>query len=204
MSKRCCALLLAVLFTVLISGCSSGPEQPDPVTIEALPGDIAYADTSISLSAVSFCEVYAEHGYTGYCVATVSRANLSDDDVYWLLNREAGETQAEFQINAYLSSEGNSLEGERMSPLQTIYKDENIYFLFYTGDIQRNHLSDFEISLQMIMSPEKDLTASTTQYYYYHQKAEEGTDYSDYNSVLSEEEMSILVDALNAKIDGLD
>ena len=91
-----------------------------------------------------------------------------------------------------------------MSPLQTIYKDENIYFLFYTGDIQRNHLSDFEISLQMIMSPEKDLTASTTQYYYYHQKAEEETDYSDYNSVLSEEEMSILVDALNAKIDGLD
>lgn len=111
--------------------------------------------------------------------------------------------QAELQVNAYISSEKNSLDDERMYQLQAIYNSENIYFMFYTKDVQRERLNDFEISLQMIMSPEKDLTAATTQYYYYRQNAEDGVDYSDYDSVLSEDEISILVDALNAKIDSL-
>ena len=73
--------------------------------------------------------------------------------------------------------------------------------MFYTKDVQREHLNDFEISLQMIMSPEKDLTATTTQYYYYYKNAEDGIDYSDYDNILSEGEVNVLVDALNAKID---
>lgn len=203
MNKKLRMMLLPVLCAAFVSGCSSAPEQADPITIEVLPGDIACGDASISLSAVSFCEVYADHGYTGYCVATVDRANLSDDDVYWMLNRDSGDIQAELQVNAYISSEGNALDGERMSQLQTIYNSENIYFMFYTQDVQREHLDDFEISLQIIASPQKDLTATTTQYYYYGQSAEAGVDYSDYDSVLSEAEKSVLVDALNAKIDSL-
>lgn len=201
MNRKYYVILLLALCVALVSGCTSAPELPDSITIEALPGDMAYGDTTISLSAVSFCEVYADHGYTGYCIATVDRANLSDDDVYWMLNRDVGDIQAEFQVNAYLSSESNALDSEMMSQLQTTYNSENIYFMFYTKDVQREHLNDFEISLQMIMSPEKDLTATTTQYYYYYKNAEDGIDYSDYDNILSEGEVNVLVDALNAKID---
>lgn len=203
MNRKCRAILLLSFCIALASGCSSTQKQPAPITIEALPGDIASGDASISLSDVSFCEAYADRGYTGYCVVTIDRSNLSDDDVYWLLNRGPGDMQAELQVNAYISSEKNSLDDERMYQLQAIYNSENIYFMFYTKDVQRERLNDFEISLQMIMSPEKDLTAATTQYYYYRQNAEDGVDYSDYDSVLSEDEISILVDALNAKIDSL-
>lgn len=203
MNKMRFTILSAVFLLALSAGCSSEPVQSAPITIEELPGDVVCGDTSLSLASFSFCEVYANHGYTGYCVATVDRSNLSDDDVYWLLNRDSGDICAEFQANAYLSSERNSLDNERMSLLQTIYNGEKIYFTFYTDDVYREHLDDFEVTLQMIASPEKDLTASTTQYYYYHQNAESGVNYSDYGSVLSEDELVALADALNAKIDSL-
>ena len=197
MNKMRFTILSAVFLLALSAGCSSEPVQQASITIKELP------DTSLSLSSFSFCEVYADHGYTGYCVATVDRSNLSDDDVYWLLNRDSGDICAEFQANAYLSSERNLLDNERMSLLQTIYNGEKIYFTFYTDDVYREHLDDFEVTLQMIASPEKDLTASTTQYYYYHKSAESGVDYSDYGSVLSTDELVALSDALNAKIDSL-
>lgn len=201
--KRCMAILL--IFCILTVGCSSEPARPSSITFENLPGEIAYNDTIITLSDVSFCEVYTEsdHGYTGYCIVTVDRSNLTDDDVYWMLKQDLREPQAEFEVNAYLTSEINSLELERMSLLQRIYNDKNIYFVFFTDDIQREHLNDFKLSLQMIISPEKSLAAASTQSYYFDFNAEEGVDYSDYNSVLSEKESDILVDALKAYIEDL-
>lgn len=196
-------LFLLAFCASVFAGCSSTPKQPNAITITSLPGDIAYKDTTIALSAVSFCEVYADHGYTGYCVATVDRDNISDDDIYWMLKRDLGDMQAEFGVNAYLSSPNNSLSSDRLSQLKTIYNSEHIYFMFYTEDVQREHLDDFEISLQMIVSPEKDLTATSTQYYYYREKAEEGIDYSDYDSILTQDEINVLVDAINARIDSL-
>lgn len=204
MNRRSCTVLsLLLCFCMFITGCSSEAQQPAPITIDDLPGSLAYGEVSILLSAVSFCEIYAAHGYTGYCVVTVDRSEIDDDDVYWLLNRQSGEIQAEFEINAYLTSEANSLENERMSQLRTTYDSENIYFVFYSKDVHREHLNDFELGLQMIMSPEKDLIAATTQYYYFYLDAEEGVDYSDYDSVLSENEKKVIIDALNDKIDSL-
>ncbi len=201
--KKNSILLMALLMTFILVSCSSASTKSDPITISDLPGDIPCNDTQITLSAVSFCEVYAAHGYTGYCIATVDRSNLSDDDLYWMLNKETGQLQAEIDIVAYLTSEENSLESERLSQLQTIYNGENIYFMFYTTDVQRKHLNDFELTLQIIMSPEKSLIADTTQYYYYHLDAEEGVDYSDYEKILSSKEKDILVKALNNRIDSL-
>ena len=197
------AFVMLTMLCYLLVSCSSAPEKAGPTTISDLPGDIPYNDTQISLSAVSFCEVYANHGYTGYCVVTVDRSNLSDDDIYWMLKKDIGELQPEFEVFAYLTSESNSLDSEQLSQLQTIYNDESIYFIFYTKDTQREHLNDFELSLQIIMSPEKSLTAETTQYYYYYLDAKEGVDYSDYNNILSDEELNILIDALNEKIESL-
>lgn len=193
-------LIILFLFTV---GCSSESTQAQPIRFEELPGEITYNDASISLSAVSFCEVYAAHGYNGYCVATIDRSNLSDDDIYWMLKTDLGETRSELEVNAYISSENNSLDSERLSKLRTSYDSENIYFMFYTPDVQRERLNDFSIGLQIVMSPEKDLLAPTTQYYYYDLDAEEGVDYTDYSSILSEKEIEVLLDALNDKVESL-
>lgn len=201
--KKTFLLLMAVIMAFILTSCSSTPTKPSSITISELPGDIPYNDTQVSLSAVSFCEVYASHGYTGYCVVTVDRSSLSDDDVYWMLNKDVGELQTELEVIAYLTSESNSLETERLSQLQTIYNDENIYFLFFTKDVQRKHLNDFKLSLQIIMSPEKSLVADTTQYYYYYLDAEEGVDYSDYDKILSSEVRDILAKALQNRIDSL-
>lgn len=202
MNRKSWAALLVIL-CVLIPGCGQSAKHPSSITFDDLPSEIAYDDTSISLDGVSFCEVYADHGYIGYCVVTVDRTSLTDDNVYWMLNKEIGEIQAELEVNAYFTSEINSLESERMSQLGISYTDENIFFVFCTEDVQREQLNDFELSLQIIMSPEKNLTADTTQYYYFYLKGEENVNYFDYNSVLSEDEINALLDALNSKIDSL-
>lgn len=196
-------LLFTLACCLLLSGCGSSPTRSSSITISDLPGDISYEDMKVSLSAVSFCEVYAAHGYNGYCVVTVDRSALSDDEVYWMLNKDVGEIQAELEANVYLTSEANSLDGKRLSPLDTTYDSENIYFTFYTKTVQREHFDDFELNLQIITSPEKSLSADTTQYYYYHLSAEEGVDYSDYDHVLTDKEKEVLIDGLNTKIESL-
>lgn len=201
--KRIACFLFLMIQILCTMGCSSEATQAQPIRFKELPGNITYNDTSISLSSVSFCEVYAAHGYNGYCVATIDRSQLSDDDIYWMLKTDFGETRSELEVNAYLSSEKNSLENERLSKLRTSHDSENIYFMFYTPNVQREHLNDFSIGLQIVMSPEKDLLASTTQYYYYDFDAEEGVDYTNYNSVLSEKEIEILIDALNDRVETL-
>lgn len=194
---------VVVAILLLLTGCGNVPDKTTPIRFDSIPGEIVYNDTTISLSDVSFGEVYADHGYTGYCVVTVDRSNLTDDDVYWMLKKDLGDMQAEFEVNAYLSSESNALNSEYLSSLRTTYDNDSIYFFFYTKDVQREHLSDFEIDIQLIVSPEKSLTADTTQYYYFDFDAEAGVDYSDYDSVFSEKERNYLIDALNARVDDL-
>lgn len=192
--------LLVALALLVLSGCSSEPQRAEPISFQELPGEIVYHDTAINLTDVSFGEVYANHGYTGYCVVTISRENISDDDVYWMLKRDG--INVEFDVNAYLTSEVNALDSEMMQTLGSIYDEDNIYFFFYNSETERYRFDDFSVHVQMIMNPDMSITAPTTQYYYYGIEYEEGIDYSDLRSVFSDDAITYLAEALDKKVNG--
>lgn len=205
--KKLVVLALSAALACFICSCGGGSQSShvsDLTRFDSIPAEIPYMDTTISLSALSFCEVYTNHSYAGFCIATVDRDNLTDDDVYWMLKRE-GAQDAEIYVNAYLTSEANSLDSERMSPMPVQYDDEHIYFCFCSNiyESYRYHLDDFEITLQIVMLPERSLTADSTHYYYYDIEAEEGVDYSDLDNNLTEDEAKFLNEALQDELDNL-
>ena len=69
------------------------------------------------------------------------------------------------ELYAYVDSNTNKLDTERLNYLGCVYDSQNIYFSFST-DFYRYSFLDSEFSCQFIYIP-TSLTAEDTVYYYY-------------------------------------
>lgn len=192
-------LLLIVVLCTILCACSSPPSsteetKKEDIRIESIPYSMDFGGISVPLSRVAFYEEYANHGYIGYVIVKLDRKNLTDDDIYWMINYNQDTLNTEISVNAYLEDEDeNSYDIESLTSLGKFYSDEYLYFVFAT-DKNRYSLKNREFSIQIIHSPTK-LIAPDTQYFYYDFDLT-GSNYSDSVNSLTEEELDILNQAL--------
>lgn len=193
-------LLLIVVLCTIMCACSSPSSsteetKKEDIWIESLPYSMDFGGISVPLSRVAFYEEYANHGYVGYVIVKLDRKNLTDDDIYWMVNYNEDTLNTEITVNAYLEDEDEkSYDFESLNRLGKIYSDEYLYFVFAT-DKNRYSLEGREFSIQIIHSPTK-LTAPDTQYFYYDFDLT-GSNYSDSVDSLTEDELDILNQALS-------
>lgn len=193
-------LLLIVVLCTIMCACSSPSSsteetKEEDILIESLPYSMDFGGISVPLSRVAFYEEYIDHGYEGYVIVKLDRKNLTDDDIYWMVNYNEDTLNTEIRVNAYLEDEDeNSYDSETLTSLGKFYSDEYLYYVFAT-DFYRYSLKGRELSIQIIHSPTK-LIAPDTQYFYYFFDLT-GSNYSDSVNSLTKDELDIFNQALS-------
>ena len=104
-----------------------------------------------SVEDITFLELYGDHGYYGYLVITLDRHNLSDDDVYWMLN--GSRYNWELDTSAHLSPYSHNNDLVPMDFLGCRYTDTHVYFC-YTTDLYRYSLEGSYISAAVTYLPD--------------------------------------------------
>lgn len=169
-------LLLVVILCTIMCACSSPSSsteesKKEDIWIDSLPYSMDFGGISVPFSRVAFYEAYINHGYEGYVIVKLDRKNLTDDDIYWMVNYNEDTLNTEIRVNAYLEDDDeNSYDSESLNSLGKFYSDEYLYYVFAT-DLNRYSLEGREFGIQIIHSPTK-LTAPDTQYFYYFETAE--------------------------------
>lgn len=217
------ALFLAFLLALLWSGCSSqdmrqstgGIDAADDTAISGsvdvgdfsytsssgaisysfsdLPRDMDFGGKLVPLNRVTFFESYGNHGYVGYVVVSMSRENLTDDDIYWMTNTiEIGKNR-EIDVNVYVDESENGLDSDLLHLEGKIYSEYNLYYIF-SSELQRYSFKGGSVNCQIIYCP-TSLTEPDTVYYYYDFEIDD-IHYSDSIDVLTAEEASVFNQAL--------
>lgn len=191
--KRAFLIFLSVLMAFSCCSCGdTGYSAADKNhSADELPFSMEIGGKEISLSRVSFFEIYADHSYTGYTIVSIDRENLTDDDLYWMTG-QADRISKEIDVSTYVSSEENKLSSDMMHLLKRNYDDRYLYFLFCSDPV-RYDLSTCEIRAQVVLSP--DGKVANSEYYYYTLTTEESIDYEKFDH-LSDNEMAALADAI--------
>ena len=197
--KRVFILLLVLLICFSMFACENAPVLSTTsvnTTFNELPGEFTCGEYRLSLQDVSFAQVYANKGYTGYVIVTLDRSTLSDDDAYWLLNRINNPNVSPIDAVAYLQQKDGG-ESVRLSLLKKTYDEHNIYYVFWT-DLQRQTFNGDKIRVQIVSSPEEKLNADSTKYYYYTFNLDSNLAYS--SEELSSSEQDVLLNAIRSAL----
>ena len=191
----CIMLMCVVAFVCCFSGCSVKQDLKQNNVFYETPVDIVCGEQTVALQSVSFAQVYASHGYTGYVIVAFDRSTLTDDDIYWLIDRVKLSEDPQLSAEAYIDND--TTDSERLSLLGKVYDEQNIYFVLWS-DVHQHEFEDEEIWVQIISEPDRKLTAESTQYYYYVLQLDPDADYS--HELLSEAEENALQHVINAAL----
>lgn len=117
--------------------------------IDRFPYPLTLCDKEAAILDITFLELNENHGYTGYLVFTLDRSNLTDDELYWLLNGHYY-FQELSTLAHYHPVDGEMAE---MEYLGARYNDLYIYFAWRTV-LQRHSLKDCYVSAVVTYRPE--------------------------------------------------
>lgn len=161
-------------------------------SMKTIPFDMVVEEKTVPFYKVSFFELYADHGYTAYIVVSLDRANLSDDDIYWLTKYDDKKYSKTLDVNVYADSEKNQLKSKLLHLMGIVYDDDYIYYS-YCSESQRYSFLDSSFSCQAIIIP-TGLTESDTVYYHYTHTIDD-SNYSDTIASLTTSEREAIVQA---------
>lgn len=208
MRKRVFAFIVCISVLLCLAACSEGGNNP-PTTfsdgsftyysgdnlsysMKTVPFDMVIEEKTVPFHKASFFELYVDHGYTAYLVISLDRANLSDDDIYWLTKYDDKKFYKTLDVNVYANSEKNQLQTESLHLMGIVYDDDYIYYS-YCSDNQRYSFLNSSFSCQVIIVP-TGLTESDTVYYHYTHTVDD-SNYSDTIASLSTSEREAIVQA---------
>lgn len=129
--------------------------------IDHFPYPLTVCGKDAPILDITFLELHENHGYTGYLVYTLDRRNLTDDELYWLLDGHYY-FQELTTISYYRPTDGQMAE---MEHLGARYNDLYIYFAWRT-DLHRHSLKDCYVSAEVSYCPE-NAEAKDRQHYSY-------------------------------------
>lgn len=166
----CILLILVCLapFVVSLLGqqASDDPTQNNNIAktqfeIDHFPYPLTVCGKDAPILDITFLELHENHGYTGYLVYTLDRRNLTDDELYWLLDGHY--YVQELTTLAHYRPEGGDMA--EMEYLGARYNDLYIYFAWRT-DLHRHSLKDCYVSAKVSYRPEY-AEAKDRQHYSY-------------------------------------
>lgn len=216
--KKWYAIVMTIILVLTMTACqngSSGSSKTEPsettepddgvfiyyapdgqasYSLSEIPYEMQFSDKVVPLERVTFFESYTDHGYTPYIVVTLSRENLTDDDIYWMTKYDEKKLCKEIDIKVYVDSEANVLESSNLIFIGGVYDDDNIYYSFF-GDHSRYSFKGSRFTCQIIHAP-TGFTESDTVYYHFDVVIDD-SNYADADEVLTEGERAAFYQAID-------
>lgn len=171
---------------------SSTPYVQRDFSVSSFPYAMDISGKSVPIERITFLELYANHGYTGYLVISIDRRTLSDDELYWLMH--GIRMNWELDTSAWLSPHSIDSDNVSMHFLKCYTTDDYIYH-FYCTDLYQDSLAGSYVLTTIYYEPEGSYSDRLTYSYNFY-----FTDKDYHNSIacLTSEERELLVKATSA------
>lgn len=167
-------LFFIVIICVLLTGCGSTatntPKKIEKITtdpdeliisesergvsknIEIIPYDnLIYNDETFSLKSIDFYQEQSESGfgYYPYVVVQFDFSSLCEDSIYWMMKKTGSFGIRTFGVDAYITSEQNNIDFERMTLLNATYNNESATYIFFILEEYKYDFSDMKLNISV-------------------------------------------------------
>lgn len=128
-------------------------------SVQVIPYDnLAYNDKTFTLKSVDFYRMQSKSGfgYFPFVVIQFDLSNLSDSDIYWMMQETDTLGLRTFGVDVYLTSDQNVIDSKNMKRLYATYDTESAVYIYYLPKEYKYDFSDLELSISI--SIEQDET----------------------------------------------
>lgn len=165
----------------------------------SFPYSMDISGKSVPVDHITFLELYANHGYTGYLVIAIDRRTLSDDEVYWLMKDSSVSIYPRFnwELDTHAALVPHSIENdaESMRFLKCYTTDDYIYH-FYCTDLYQDRLVGSFVMASVYYEPDGNFSDRLTYSYNFYFTKE---NYHNTTSCLTPEEQALFIKATAGK-----